>query len=469
MKRFLFFLLIAALLLTGVALAETADFEMEYGLVTDYTGPGGDVVLPAEIDGWPITGLRWGVFNNDDTITSITLPEGLQAIGPNNIFSCRSLTQVNIPATVAFIDYDCFSWNDNLTSITFEGPVPIFGGTGFSVVNPDLVVYVPDDQLEAYRAVIPAEVNVAPSGRNAVIVDQTADEGWFEFDPDTGTITAYYGVHGYLVIPSEIEGVPVKAIANDVFYNDQRLFYAVLPEGLEVIGDNAFRYCNNMYGASLPNSLRVIGEKAFVSSWREPITSWPASLEEIGAGAFGWSGLTGELDFRGCTFAIGEAAFEYTRVQEVYMDDSGVKIAANAFQKSSLNYLCIDAYTMLDGISPDAFAGAERLADLDLPWDCTLENQLAWRAFMAPQAPDCYVWINNPTDCSYPDYDDSTYGESRRHAVPGGLYGRRGKPAAVPYHGRDPDHRPGGRRVPRQPDPEKVPRDALGSVYHHRG
>ena len=412
MKKLLVFLIIAALLLPGMGMAESADFKYERngGQITGYSGAGGAVAVPSEINGQPVYSLQWGMFNNTPDVTAVSLPDTLQALGSNVLFSCAGLTELTIPASVAFIDSGCFSWNDNLKSVTFLGAVPRFGGEVFSVTNPELVVYVPDDQVDAYRAALPEDVTVSASGQNAVAVDHTAAESDFYFDPATGTITGYIGTAGYLKIPAQIGGVAVKAIGEDVFYNRRGLYYVELPEGLETIGNTAFKYCNEMHAASLPDSLRVIGDEAFCSAWTAQNIELPKGLEKIGAGAFAYAHIS-ELHLNGLGVEIGERAFENSWLQEAYMDDSGIVIGSNAFSKSYLNYLCIDAYRLMPGLAADAFAGTSRLEDLDLPWDCSYENQQAWRVFMAEQAPNCYVWINNPTDCSYPSNSNATYAE----------------------------------------------------------
>ncbi len=70
------------------------DFDTEYWAVNDYTGAGGDVVVPEKIKDCPVNVLKLSVFNGNADITSLTLPEGLELMQES----------------------DC-SWLDNLTSI----------------------------------------------------------------------------------------------------------------------------------------------------------------------------------------------------------------------------------------------------------------------------------------------------------------------------------------------------------------
>ena len=391
-------------------------FDSKTGQITAYSGAGAEVVVPAELDGAAVRSLKYSVFSTNDSATVIVLPDTLEAIGSNNFFSCPSLTEVIVPARVAFIDSDCFSWCDSLKAVTFLGEAPVFASGSFSVLPEDFVCYVPDDQYDAYRAVIPSEIAMETTGVPAQAVNWTAPEADFDFDPLSGTITAYKGSATRVDVPESIGGTAVKTVGDSAFANHNGIYLINLPEGVEVIGREAFKYANDLVSVALPDTLRVIGEEAFNGGWHSRSIAWPAALEEIGPRAFRYTPLSGDLHFEGRTLTIGENAFEYTSVQSLYLTDTPVTIASHAFEGSRLNYLSINAYDLLEGIADDAFAGASYLADLDLPWDSAYENQLAWRAFMAEQAPNCYVWINNPTDCSLPAsgtyvyeaYDDGT-------------------------------------------------------------
>ena len=411
MRKLLIALLAALLALSCAALAEETAFTFaaDTGTITAYNGAGGDVTVPAQIGDTPVRALRFSVFNSMEGMTGVALPDTLEVIDDNNFMDCKGLTEITVPARVAFIGYGCFCWCDDLKSVTFLGQAPLFGSNCFSVLPDDFVCYVPDDQYDAYRAAIDDYIDVQPSGQNAIAVDWTAPESDFTFDAATGTITAYLGDSARVDVPATIGGAPVTAIGDGAFMQNQAIRLVNLPEGVERIGSAAFKYAYELYHVSLPDSLKSIGDEAFAAAWNGMDIRWPASLESIGANAFNMARFM-ELDFTGRALTIGDGAFARSSVQELYMDDSGISIGSRAFENSYLNYLCIDAYALMDGIAPDAFAGASYLADLDLPWDCSQENQLAWRAFMAEQAPDCYVWINNPPDCGHPENEYTEYG-----------------------------------------------------------
>ena len=360
MKRSLILVLSLLMLVLCIpALAESTDwnYDANYAILRGYDGAGGDVVVPAEIDGFTVDVIGINVFKGD-TITSLTLPEtvlelrssavascerlasvtlpqSLVVINRMNFFSCNALSEITIPAGVRYIGDGSFRFCDALRKITFEGVCPAIDMDCFSILPEDAVAYVPDDQLEAYTAAFEnagSTVSVQPSGKNAVLVENNGYvESEFDFDASTGTITAYNGYATYLAIPETIGGVPVKAIGPEAFARHTYLAFLELPEGLISIGEHAFEACTNM-GANL---------------------YLPATLETIGSSAF-----KGDFNIQ---------------------------------------------YIVLNGLTPpalgeDVFKGCDYLFDIDLNAHGTRQEMQQWQAYVDALGLPCRVWrAQDPT------------------------------------------------------------------------
>lgn len=217
MKRSLISVLSLLMLVLCIpALAESTDwnYDANYAILRGYDGAGGDVVVPAEIDGFTVDVIGINVFKGDtitsltlpetvlelrsnavsscEKLTSVTLPQSLVVINRMNFFSCNALSEVTIPAGVRYIGDTSFRFCDALRKITFEGVCPAIDMDCFTILPEDAVAYVPDDQLEAYTAAFEnagSEVSVQPSGKNAVIVENNGYvEEEFDFDASTARL-----------------------------------------------------------------------------------------------------------------------------------------------------------------------------------------------------------------------------------------------------------------------------------------
>ena len=387
----------------------------------------GDVTIPSEVDGYLVNAiednafyeqheitsltmpdslrsLKGGVISSMDSLTQVTLNDGLEYLG-SNFSSCNALTSVTVPASVRIVE-GAFSNCANLKEIRFEGACPMFIGAEwcFFMMPEDYVIYVPDDQLDAYAAALKdangAADHLQPSGKSAAIPEKENNEDWFVFDASTGAITGYREYHAYVEIPETIGGVPVKSVAENAFRSDYSVYGIVFPEGLERIDAGAFAYASSLAYVKFPTTLKTIGDDAFFSAQIGRI-DWSEGLEEIGARAFQYD-KSAILSLPETVKTIGESAFEGSWCQELYLGGNVESIGSRAFSGTPLNYLVFDLYAPID-IAPDAFVETD-VADLDLPWDCSFENRDAYAELLKDQCPDCTVWINNPDSAGVAEF-----------------------------------------------------------------
>lgn len=129
MKRstavFLSLMMLFALLPTA-ALATGSDFTIENGVLTEYSGTGGNVVIPEGV-----TNIWDGVFYDCADLTSVTIPDSVTGIGDGAFHGCTSLTSVTIPDGVTWIGYITFDHCTNLTSVTIPSGVVNIGYCAF--------------------------------------------------------------------------------------------------------------------------------------------------------------------------------------------------------------------------------------------------------------------------------------------------------------------------------------------------
>jgi hypothetical protein len=93
--------------------------------------PSGDLVIPDELDGYPVTVIGDYVFSYCRNITSVVVPDGVTSIGDWAFRACVALTSVIIPDSVLNIG-DAFSACIRLVGVTL----------------PDSVLYIGDDAFD---------------------------------------------------------------------------------------------------------------------------------------------------------------------------------------------------------------------------------------------------------------------------------------------------------------------------------
>lgn len=428
MKRALILVLSLLMLVFCIpALAESADwnYDANYAILRGYDGAGGDVVVPAEIDGFTVDVIGISVFKGDaitsltlpetvlelrsnavsscENLTSVTLPQSLVVINRMNFFSCTTLSEITIPAGVRYIGDTSFRFCDALRKITFEGVCPAIDMDCFTTLPEDAVAYVPDDQLEAYTAAFEkagSTVSVQPSGKNAVIVENNGYvEEEFDFDASTGTITSYNGYATYLAIPETIGGTPVKAIGPEAFARHTYLAFLELPEGLESIGDSAFYNCETLGRVRFPSTLKTIGSNAFYNAYKSSVLEL-TSVESIGDYAFYFAGLKGSLELPEGLKSIGENAFEACANMgaDLYLPSTLESIGSNAFKGDyNIQYIVLASPTA-PTLGENVFAGCDYLYDIDLNAHGSRQEMQQWQAYVEALGLPCRVWrAQDPT------------------------------------------------------------------------
>ena len=74
--------------------------------ITDYIGPGGDVVIPSNIVGLPVTAIGNYAFSSCPGLTSVTIPNSVTTIGNGAFGFCTGLTNASLGDSITTIgDY----------------------------------------------------------------------------------------------------------------------------------------------------------------------------------------------------------------------------------------------------------------------------------------------------------------------------------------------------------------------------
>ena len=210
-------------------------------------------------------------FENCETLTGITIPDGVMGIGSGAFFGCSNLKSITIPESVEDIGSSAFSGCESLESIVIPDGVEyidsyaFYGCTSLKTVSgPDWVGYLGENAFE----------------------NCTSLENITFGDVDT-------------ILPSTFQGCTslknvsiqnVTSIAMYAFKNCTSLETISSLDGVEHISYNAFENCTSLTSISFGDSLTAIQSYAFAGCTSLESFTITENVDGIDEGAF--SGCT---------------------------------------------------------------------------------------------------------------------------------------------------------------------------------
>jgi len=131
-----FFLLVLQMVFSSqVQAAQEGDYtySVTYGkaTITGYTGVGGAVTIPDTLGRFPVTSIGDKAFYCCNSLTNISLPQGVISIGIEAFSNCTNLTSISLPQGTTNIGIEAFSCCTALASINIPQGVTSIGNGAF--------------------------------------------------------------------------------------------------------------------------------------------------------------------------------------------------------------------------------------------------------------------------------------------------------------------------------------------------
>ena len=266
--------------------------------VIGYTGTATKVRIAETFNGLPVTQIYSEAFKNNDSITTVVIPNSVISIGNSAFYYCSSLTSVTIPDSVTSIGNSAFAYCSALTSVTIPDSVTSIGNYAFSgcyaltsVIISDSVTSISEGVFASCQSLtnvtIPDSVTIigmyafaecynltsvtignahATIGQDAFASCNSALYTDYQLGRYVGDSTNPYAIlvemtnknlSTYAIHPD------TKIIAGGVFDNCERLTNITIPNGVRTIGSSAFYSCDKLTSITIPDSVTGIGDSAF--------------------------------------------------------------------------------------------------------------------------------------------------------------------------------------------------------------
>ena len=250
----------ATFTITVTAPSRDFTFDATTGTIKKYNGNDTVVVIPPTISSWPVTKIGEDAFQDNTTITSVTIPASVTEIGANAFAGCTNLTSV--------------TYGGDWSNLTIQSGNPAVEDAAKDAAN---------EQLFDFKFIL---------NNTAVIV------------------ISYKGTAADVTIPSCYKGKPVTMIDHAAFHDNSAVTSVTIPDSVTSISDDAFGFCSQLTNISIPNSVTFIGFSAFNSCTSLKSITLPSSLSTIQSYAFYNCGNLKTIRIPVSVTSIGNCAFD---------------------------------------------------------------------------------------------------------------------------------------------------------------
>ena len=336
----------------------------------------GELVIPDELDGCPVTMIADGAFSYCDALTSIRLPKGLKRIGLD-VFR----ETPNLP-----VDEAGFQYESEEKRVLLRAPRLLQGHYTLS----ESVQFIGEHAFGDCRALT-----------SVTLPKQLLGIGGFAFEkcetlekievPETVQSIGLYAFSGCRALRFARLPQDLQILSDKVFANCEQLEEVILPKQLQELRLCFFENCGSLKKITLPETLQVIRRGAFKNCAALETLALPKGLKEIHAEAFlncealSFSTFPTQLEWLGeealyCykRFVDVDGA-EYESPDKVILFKAPQEMEGKAFEiPASVRFIC-GAFTLCEtletitipqgviGIQDEAFAYCSNLRSVIFP------------------------------------------------------------------------------------------------------
>ncbi len=202
--------------------------------------------IPSSIEGYPVLYIGEAAFEDNLSLESVNIPEGVVRINRYAFSRCDNLKEVNIPSSVETIGFSAFYACINLNNLTLNKGIASIGEKAFwccrSLTDldiPDSVSYIGKGAFSACSSLTDVSI---PDSVTSI---------------DMGAFSSCTSLKS-IKLPGNI-----ASVGGDILYNCTSLTDVYIPDSVTSIDESAFDGCTSLKSIILPNNVKSIKDYAF--------------------------------------------------------------------------------------------------------------------------------------------------------------------------------------------------------------
>lgn len=217
-------------------------------VITGYGGTASTITIPAEIDGQQVVKIGDNAFKDNETITSITISDGIEDIGTSAFENCTNLATISLPTTITHMGekaiYNTAYYNDKNNWKIKSSDITAGGSIDWEDISASVLKYL-------YLDTVLVEIELAGS---------------------------YSIKNGTLVI------------ADGAFKGNSGATSVGFPNTLKAIGDYAFEDCISLEKLRIPETVSFSANAIYNTGFYNNPENWENGVLYMGARVVGTSG-----------------------------------------------------------------------------------------------------------------------------------------------------------------------------------
>ena len=275
----------------------------EKGKITKYSGTEAEVIIPDRKNGRQICEIGQGVFQNQQSIQSVVISEGIRKISQDAFFNCKVLKNVIVASTVTELERGAFQNCDSLEEIDLSK-------TG--------ITKIPEG---AFKNCKNLKKVILPEGLLIIEAD------------------AFMGC-GQLADINMDNLKVLDKIGSGAFANCISLINIVLPESITRISNGAFANCTQLQTITIPARVTEFGQAVLAGVPKVTIKGTIHSLaydyakeKNINFEPVSEEILASHIELSGADITLDEENIKKLNIKEGTKIQVNVKVASDAINK----------------------------------------------------------------------------------------------------------------------------------------